>query len=344
VAGARPQQRGRSQGAGPSFTAAGSRGLTSPINPTSTADTTPSFTWKVVTTAHTYQFQMSGTSSFARLVHQGSDIAATGYTVPTTLPDGKYFWRVRGVTSADVAGRWSAAWVISIDTTGPAMPVLLTPAEKAGTTDTTPTFTWNAVTGAKGYQFQLSPAPDFSGASLIPVTSLTYTVPGTTPLAYGVTYWRVQAKDALGNWGAWSPTRSFAVTLLKTPKDGETTTDTTPVFTWAAVSGASYVLQVDTSPDFDSVPLPFTYTGTALTATPLPAPSSGYLLLAVQVQRGIWMHLDSSSARPNRPGGLAGSASGAHQRQHPDPELGTVTTRTTSADRQQNRLHQPGRM
>jgi len=37
------------------------------------------------------------------------------------------------------------------------MPVLTAPAMNAGTTDTTPTFTWLAPAGAKGYRFQLAP-------------------------------------------------------------------------------------------------------------------------------------------------------------------------------------------
>ncbi len=285
--------------------------LTSPVNPTTTAITTPSFTWNGVLNADSYQIQLSSTSNLAVLAHQGSDITTTGYTVPATLPDGKYFWRVRGVTSTGVAGRWSAAWVISIDTTGPPMPVLLTPTDKAGTTDTTPTFTWNAVTGAKGYQLQLAATPDLTSIPPVAVTGLTYTVPGTSPLAYGVYYWRVQAKDALGNWGAWSPTRSFAVTILKTPKDGATTTDTTPVFTWAAVAGASYVLQVDTSPAFDSDPLPFTYTGTALTATPgvgTPlVPDTYYWRVQVQ-PAGIWMPAWTLVVSPSKPAQVVLSA------------------------------------
>ncbi len=295
-------------------------GLVLPINPTTTADTTPSFAWASVPGASAYQLQMSQTSTFATLVHQASAIATTDYTVTdgSDLPDGKYYWRVQGVTSAGVAGRWSAAWVITIDTTGPAMPVLLTPVDKTGTTDTTPAFTWQAPAGAKGYQLQLSTAPDFSGASPTPVTGLTYTVPDTTPLAYGVYYWRVQAKDALGNWGAWSPARSFAVTILKTPKDGATTTDTTPVFTWAAVTGASYVLQVDTSPAFDSVPLPFTYTGTALTATPAASaalvPDTYYWRVQVQ-PAGIWMPTWTLVVSPTKPAQVVLSA----------PPSGTLT-------------------
>ena len=48
----------------------------------------------------------------------------TTYTA-SALPDGKYYWRVRGVDAAGIPGKWSAAWNITIDTTGPAQPVLL---------------------------------------------------------------------------------------------------------------------------------------------------------------------------------------------------------------------------
>ncbi len=65
-------------------------------------------------------------------------------------------------------------------------------------------------------------------------------------------YWRVSAKDALGNWGDPSAPFSFSVTFMLTPKDGSTTTNLKPIFSWAAVSGAvEYHFELSEDDDFD---------------------------------------------------------------------------------------------
>ena len=76
-------------------------------------------------------------------------------------------------------------------------------------------------------------------------------------LLYETYFWRVRAHDAAGNWSGWSTINTFTITLLKTPRNGDFTIDTTPPLRWAGVLGATrYWLQVSTVPDIDADPTP----------------------------------------------------------------------------------------
>src|SRR4051812_49451350 len=74
----------------------------------------PSFTWKPVRGAASYDFQLAGDQRFGSIVlgtgpGRGSlRTKNTATTVDKTLPDGTYFWRVRAVSAHDKAGAWSA--------------------------------------------------------------------------------------------------------------------------------------------------------------------------------------------------------------------------------------------
>ena len=60
------------------------------------------------------------------------------------------------------------------------------------------------------------------------------------------------AIDAAENQSEWSAPRTFTVTIHTAPANGAFTTDTTPTFTWVAVTGATYRLSVADNVDFTS--------------------------------------------------------------------------------------------
>jgi hypothetical protein len=74
-------------------------------------------------------------------------------------------------------------------------------------------------------------------------TLTTFTPPA---LPYGTIYWRVQARDAAGNWSAWSAVYRLTVTILRSPLNSAYMSDSTPTLVWFAVPGvAQYQLKVD---------------------------------------------------------------------------------------------------
>jgi uncharacterized repeat protein (TIGR01451 family) len=133
----------------------------------------------------------------------------------------------------------------TIDAEPPLPPTLISPANGAILSDTTPMLIWQA-----------SPSPDVSGylldwnSAIVDVGDLTQYSPGT--LADGVNMWRVAAYDAVRNTSTYSDVQSFTVDatppdppVLVSPADGGIISDTTPVLTWEASPSpdvAGYVL------------------------------------------------------------------------------------------------------
>ncbi|MCX6134883.1 MAG: T9SS type A sorting domain-containing protein [Ignavibacteriales bacterium] len=73
----------------------------------------------------------------------------------------------------------------------------------------TSTFSWNAVSGATGYQLDVSKVQTFSPLTLSD-SALTTNSKAVGPLSLNTTYfWRVRAKND-GGWGDYSLTRAFS--------------------------------------------------------------------------------------------------------------------------------------
>jgi immune inhibitor A len=217
-----------------------------------TGDNTPTFEWSTVNNALNYQIQIDNNQNFSS---PERDITQDGnlYT-PDPLADAKYYWRVRAISTDGIGGIWSGVWNVTVDTTGPIAPALVTPVNRAGTADTTPYFEWGSSAGAVEYNFRVA-SDAACTTTVLPDklrASLTYTL--GTALNYGVYYWCVQARDAQHNWGEWSTPFQLAITILTSPKDGSSTTNRRPSFQWAALPGATlYHIQIDDDPNFGSL-------------------------------------------------------------------------------------------
>lgn len=97
--------------------------------------------------------------------------------------------------------------------TAPTAPVLVSPTDTAYTTDSTPSFEWNASTDADNdtisYGIEISSFSDFSSYALTGGTFGTAFVPASL-LADGTYYWRVRAVDNYSNY-TYSSVYSFTV-------------------------------------------------------------------------------------------------------------------------------------
>ena len=209
-------------------------GLLAPGDKTAMCDDTPTFTWNAVDGATRYQLQIDDDRKFKS---PNQDASTTGRNLTAaSLPDGKYYWRVRAVSTQGVPGDWSKTWQVTVDTLGPDAPQLSKPKPGSGTKDTTPRLGWKKSKGGEEYELEVAADAAFSDMRVTQtLTGTNYVLP---EMLYGVYYWRVRARDAQGNWGGWSPAQSFSITLLKSPKDGDDTTNTRPTFKWNKVSGA----------------------------------------------------------------------------------------------------------
>ncbi len=210
-----------------------------------------------------------------------------------------YYWRVRARygDGTPAPGAFSVVRSFKVDNVAPPAPNLTAPANKAILAAVRPTLTWAAVAGATSYLLDVDDDPendgicDFTLASMIredvvvtaPAVSYMIPVPG---LAQGSYCWRVQSKDAAGNVGSESTSRSFSIFIGTAPANGVFAPAGKPAFTWAAAVSPTlgYDLEVATDTAFTTFasgypkhfgPAVLTYTVPAA-ALPLPlAPITG---------------------------------------------------------------------
>jgi hypothetical protein len=224
----------------------------------------PAFTWGGVGGAARYQFEFSADRKFTSAVNgfgQGEiTIVGTAMTNDKAIPNGTYYWRVRGVTAKDRLGRWSPTRVLHKEWNTD--PTLTSPID--GTTVTWPTsplvLHWNPIRYATQYDVWIATDPALSnlvlGSVNQPVTTQGTVLAFPTTLAPGRYYWAITPVDAENFTGPRSVVSSFTWTWpsATTPVETNVATDPAvvdPQFTWSPVAGAaSYQVQVNTSSDF----------------------------------------------------------------------------------------------
>lgn len=238
--------------------------LSSPTNGATNQPTTVELRWNATMGAESYRVQVSTGSTFPSTVVDNQNVTVTSLQVGPLSNGTTYYWRVMAKGLAG-SSDWSSVWSFSTVPAAPSAPTLSSPANGATSVSTSPTFSWNAATGAVSYHLQLSTQTTFS-STIVDRPGITATSSSVNGLSSGTTYyWRVRASND-GGTGPWSGTWSFttsaaappppsppATPTLSTPANGATDLPTTVSLTWNAVTEASsYTLQVSTSSTFVS--------------------------------------------------------------------------------------------
>jgi hypothetical protein len=134
---------------------------------------------------------------------------------------------------------------------------LVSPLNASLGVSTSPTLSWNPVTGATGYRLQVATDSNFVSNIVLDQSNITGTSYPLAGLANGTEhYWRVMA-SVTGNVGTWSTTWRFKTILgtvsLASPPDKATGISSNPTLSWSSVKGAaSYHLQVSLSSSFST--------------------------------------------------------------------------------------------
>ena len=248
--------------------------LVFPLNDSTGGNTTPSFRWTQVAddSGVTYTIEIAtgddpatgDSGEFLDPVFATGDIAdvvvvrngqqVIEFVVPTPLSTADtHTWHVRAKDGAGKTGDFSTSFSfnIGVDTTGPAVPTLISPAEASTSDDPIPTFLWSRVDDPSdvSYELQVSTTGDFSSLVVntgdIIDTSFTPAVPlpqaDNTPQQL---FWRVLARDGAGNDSAFSSVGSFSLDAVPPtvppdlrvdrpdPTTGDTITTYTLTFRW----------------------------------------------------------------------------------------------------------------
>lgn len=200
----------------------------------------PTITWDTVTGAASYNVWLTRRfPSVARVLASESSVATTAFTPSVDLDSGYYKVWVQAVDSNGIGGTWSNLETFEIrpDLGTSTIASFVSP----------PTFTWNAIPNAPGYELFIRTS---DGDTVIDnITSTSY-VP-TTSLSQTSGRWWIRSSDAIGNRG-WSLAGTFGTqTAIVAPTGTQSTV--TPAFNWVETAGASrYILHV-TNLDTNSV-------------------------------------------------------------------------------------------
>ena len=221
----------------------------------------PAFSWKPVSRANRYEFQIAADAGFnAAVLGNGQDrffTRNTRATLKKTVPNGTYWWRVRaagkgGNVSPWSRGRsvrkaWTAAAALQSPRNGAVVDYPLTPLK----------LIWSPVAGAAKYLVSIGTDPllgSLAGGAAVETAATSFTRIGS--LAPGTYYWGITPVDAEGNKGSPSQVWSFVWMWpsAMTPRFADLVTEpevVDPQFSWDPVPGAArYEVEVNSSRDF----------------------------------------------------------------------------------------------
>lgn len=165
------------------------------------------------------------------IARPASGWSATVDVTPTVTYDGTHVFYARAVDDSPAHNLGFVSGVrFTIDTVAPEVPKLLSPANGAATSDTTPTLNWDASTDATSgtyrYRVQtdnffLDDAHEWSSPDRAVWVSGPATEWDVGPaLADGSWNWRVLAEDCAGNQGTWSSGAAFTIGDVAGPTIG----------------------------------------------------------------------------------------------------------------------------
>jgi hypothetical protein len=239
-----------------------------PLTPAAGAavDSLPPFAWAPVANADRYEFEIAGDAGFnSPVIGLGEDhffTRNTRATLKKTIPNGTYWWRVRGVTKAGAVSPWSQprslqkAWTAAAALQAPAAGAPLAfPANPLR-------LTWSAVPYAASYLVSLATDPALGSLALSdpgstgPIETVATTLTSPSVLGPGTYFWSVTPVDARGNKGTPSPVASFAWSWpsVTTPTVSDLVAAPEvydPQFSWTSVPGAArYEVEVNPTADF----------------------------------------------------------------------------------------------
>jgi formylglycine-generating enzyme required for sulfatase activity len=178
---------------------------------------------------------INGAEEYIVLVSSSNEFTDTEYSITTSdttvttdaLTDGMHYWKVRAKNSVGNYGEWSNYFTFEI--TGPEAPVLLSPENGAVIADAEITdLSWSTSEFAETYDVIVSSSNEFTDTEYSITTSDTTVT--TDALTDGMHYWKVRAKNSVGNYGEWSNYFTFEITgpeapTLLSPENGEIIAD-----------------------------------------------------------------------------------------------------------------------
>ena len=214
-----------------------------------TVDTTPTFTWTNMDNGQgttKYEFWLNRIGGQTKVIVE-SALTTTTYTPTTPIPNGTYDAWVRPLSPDGEGGLWSYTRRFVMDyRVGP-----VTYAPVGVSTDTTPTFRWQAADGASSYNLwvdNLSTGVQKTIFVTVPhqANSAQISYTPTVALTAGNYRWWVQTVAPSGLTTSYSAGTDFTVPVPSVISPRGSIATNLPLFRWSGVTGyVSYEIWVD---------------------------------------------------------------------------------------------------
>ena len=228
--------------------------LLSPANQTVDLDTALTLVFSSAPGAVSYEYQLSDTTDFSRLVASGEGTDTTA-TVSGLEYLTSYYWRARAIGAQDTSD-WSAAFSFATKIAAPAAPLLSSPEDGSTAQPLSLNLVWVAANRAASYLVELSASSDFSDPLVQESTTDTsYFVSGLENLTSY--YWRVQSVNATASsafseaWTFETKALDASIPTLLSPANQAADLDTALTLVFSSAPGAvSYEYQLSDTTDF----------------------------------------------------------------------------------------------
>lgn len=215
-----------------------------PVSPVDDANvpTVPVFSWKSAQGAANYTIEIATDNSFANPIETDTTDSTT-ITATSTLPAGKtLFWRVRA-NDPGYNLNWSAVETFTHNLPAPGS---LQSSPKTGST--IPVLSWSPVTGAVGYNLQITAG----GSSSVVAVDTPYMTPSEF-LNPGISHLQIQSVFPGGLTSAYSPIATFDRTIPAPSGIHASKRGTRILVSWKTDPLAkAYSIQLSTTTDFGS--------------------------------------------------------------------------------------------
>ncbi|HPY80865.1 MAG TPA: hypothetical protein PK548_03380, partial [Bacteroidales bacterium] len=239
----------------PSFASLSTPTLSSPSNGSSNQNARITLSWNSVSNATNYEYKIS---TDAQMLNATTAIvSSSSATISNLFFSTTYYWQVRALKTSNPAdsSAWSPIWNFTVSN---GVISLSSPSNNAMNQNPNVTLSWNSMTGATYYDYELDTTPNFNSPHLLSGSrSSSYSSFSTSNLLFGKKYyWRVRARHT-NDIADWSTTWNFTVRTgpitLSSPSNGSINQNINVTLSWNTVSGINYYdYQLDTTPNFNS--------------------------------------------------------------------------------------------
>lgn len=184
--------------------------LSSPMGNFATNQNAITLSWEDLTAADHYKVEVTNTTS-GNIVFTQDNVTTTNVTLNSSniTTDGQYTWKVKAFNTTTATETQYSSRSFLVDTVAPNQPQNNQPANNATQTiNQTVNFNWTISTDSGIVQstisYEIQIASDLNFTTIIQTSPTSGTSFQQSFATAGIYYWRVRAKDAAGNIGAYS--------------------------------------------------------------------------------------------------------------------------------------------